>query len=375
MTALSLQQGLLAILLSLAGLAYAASFQRYRFALGWLVMLWLALGLGAQPIAQALGWPLAHDMAVVVSRWLPWNLLLLAVLPRIPLRSRAVLAIVVVLALQQALVLLAPPESLSAPGLLNSWASRLLPEVAAPWLIPVEPRILTVACLALFFRWQKRQFAAELFLFLAACALLMASLRPSLTYACFLIAAALLMLGVLLASHAMAFVDPLTRLKNRRALDNALKTLSGNYAIGMLDIDHFKKVNDRFGHEFGDHVLRMVAGRVRDLRLCQTFRYGGEEFCLLFKQRTLADAKKRADEIREAIAARPVAMRAPGRPRRRPISRERHKHKVPSVKATVSIGLAHASKHSGDPEAVIEAADKALYRAKRAGRNRVAVER
>jgi len=184
-----------------------------------------------------------------------------------------------------------------------------------------------------------------------------------------------MMLGVLLASHDMAFVDPLTRLKNRRALDNALKSLSGNFAIGMLDIDHFKRVNDRFGHDFGDQVLRMVAARVRGTRLCQPYRYGGEEFCLVFRGRTLVEAKKRCEDIRQEIAERPVAMRGGGRPTRKPLKKANYRRKVPSVKATVSIGVAHATKHGGDAEQVIVAADKALYRAKKAGRNRVEASR
>lgn len=372
---LSLQQTLLALTLALAGLCYAASFQRHRFALAWFALLWLALGLGARPLSAALGVPIAHDMGQVVSGWLPWNLLALGFLPHIGLFSRSTLAIAGLLACQQIVPLLLSPADLASHGSLNQWLLGGLPDALAQWLLPVESKLLTVACLVFFVRWQKFQAQSELFLFLLGCCLLMASLRPAWTYPCFLAASALMMLGVLLASHAMAFVDPLTRLKNRRALDNALKNLSGNFAIGMLDIDHFKRVNDRFGHDFGDQVLGMVAARVRGMRLCQPYRYGGEEFCLVFRGRSLAEAKGRCEQIRQEIASRPVAMRSGARPDRKPLKKSTYRRKVPSVKATVSIGVAHASKHAGQAESVIAAADKALYRAKKAGRNRVEVGR
>ncbi|MEM7708916.1 MAG: GGDEF domain-containing protein [Pseudomonadota bacterium] len=374
-TAFSLQQSLLAVMLSLAGLGYAASFQRYRFALGWLILLWLALGLGAGPLSTGLNFGIEHDVVQVVNGWLPWNLLALALLPRIPLFSRAIVAILVLLALQQVIPLMIDADDLARRLTLNQWLVSWLPAGAHPYLLPLEPKLLTVACLAFFVRWQKSHSSSELFLFLLSCAMLMASLRPALIYPCFLAACACMMLGVLLASHDMAFVDPLTRLKNRRALDNAMKTLSGNFAIAMLDIDHFKKVNDRFGHDFGDQVLRMVAARVRRLRLCQPYRYGGEEFCLVFRGRSLVEAKKRCEKIREEISSRPVAMRGVGRPQRKPLKKSAYRQKVPSVKATVSIGLAHSSKHAGDAQTVVAAADKALYRAKKGGRNRVEVSR
>ncbi len=374
-TAFSLQQALLALILSAAGLCYAASFQRYRFALGWLLLVWLALGLGADPLSSALGVAVSHAMPDVVGNWLPWNMLALALLPRIPLFSRVTIAVVFLLACQQMVPLMLSPAELADKSSLNEWLVGWLPDWVGPWALPLEPKLLTAACLLSFVRWQKTQQSSELFLFLLGCCLLMASLRPQWVYPCFLAACAIMMLGVLLASHDMAFVDPLTRLKNRRALDNALKTLSGNFAIAMLDIDHFKRVNDRFGHDFGDQVLCMVAARVRGLRLCQTYRYGGEEFCLLFRGRSLVEAKQRCEEIRQEVARRPVVMRAGGRPIRKPLKKSSYRQKVPSVKTSVSIGVAHGSKHAGDAESVIAAADKALYRAKKAGRNRTEVAR
>lgn len=362
-------------MLSVAGLCYAASFQRYRFALGWLLLLWLALGVGAGPLSAALGVAVSHDMWRVVNSWLPWNLLALSLLPRVPLFSRVTIAIIFFLACQHSVPLLLTPEALANLSSFNEWLVKWLPGSADGWLLPLEPKLLTAACMLFFIRWQKFNESSELFLFLLGCCLLMASLRPQWTYPCFLAACAIMMLGVLLASHDMAFVDPLTRLKNRRALDNALKTLSGNFAIGMLDIDHFKRVNDRFGHDFGDQVLRMVAARVRGLRLCQTYRYGGEEFCLVFRGRSLVEAKKRCEDIRQEIARRPVVMRGGGRPTRKPLKKSSYRQKVPSVKATVSIGVAHGSKHGGNAENVIAAADKALYRAKKSGRNRTEVGR
>src|SRR4029077_7824091 len=87
---------------------------------------------------------------------------------------------------------------------------------------------------------------------------------------------------IFIALYCCAFVDALTGLPNRRALDEALARLSGDYALAMVDVDHFKQFNDTHGHDAGDRVLRSVAQQLRATRGGQAFRYGGEEFCLLF---------------------------------------------------------------------------------------------
>lgn len=150
--------------------------------------------------------------------------------------------------------------------------------------------------------------------------------------------------------------DPLTGLLNRRALERlrndtrALRRLEASgYSMVLLDIDHFKQINDRHGHLLGDQALRLVAEallaclREADLAV----RYGGEEFLLLLPGTPLPGAFEVAERIRESVAALalPFAL-------------------------TVSAGVSARSSSEDTPEQVFERADQALYRAKSSGRNR-----
>ena len=176
-------------------------------------------------------------------------------------------------------------------------------------------------------------------------------------------------------SHALAYDDELTRLPGRRALAEAFDRLPGKYAIAMVDIDHFKKLNDRYGHDVGDQVLRMVAARLGDVGGGgRPFRYGGEEFTLLFRRRTAADAASYLEDLRAAIADQPFAVRAPDRPTRKPRGKGKRAPATggrTELKVTVSIGVAGPDAGRRTPDEVIKAADKALYKAKKGGRNRV----
>jgi diguanylate cyclase len=160
-----------------------------------------------------------------------------------------------------------------------------------------------------------------------------------------------------------ALIDPLTSLKNRRGLERAIEqnfdgggTLGGA-ALLIADIDHFKKINDTYGHLLGDKVIRAVAQVIhanikgRDIAA----RIGGEEFAMLLPQTTIDGGKSLAEQIRIAVAR--------GR-----IHRGERDENIGSV--TLSVGLAIAS--PGETlEQLIERADAAMYEAKRAGRNRV----
>ena len=99
-------------------------------------------------------------------------------------------------------------------------------------------------------------------------------------------AALCLVWGLLRSSHAMAYRDELTGLPGRRALNERLKMLGGNFTIAMLDVDHFKRFNDTYGHDVGDEVLKLVASRIRRVGGGGTaYRYGGEEFCIVFPRK------------------------------------------------------------------------------------------
>ena len=157
-----------------------------------------------------------------------------------------------------------------------------------------------------------------------------------------------------------AFRDPLTEIANRRAFDHELdrrlaehRRTAAPVALLMLDVDHFKQFNDRYGHRTGDEVLRGVASllqqEMREMDL--PARYGGEEFGAVLPQTSMSEAQKAAERVRKAIESTPFES------------------EHGPLKVTVSIGVAIAQ--DGDqPGKLVERADMALYAAKRGGRNR-----
>ena len=194
------------------------------------------------------------------------------------------------------------------------------------------------------------------------------------TYAAFMTAAgAILVVALLQESHQLAFRDPLTGLPGRRALEERLRALGGNYAIAMVDVDHFKKFNDTHGHDIGDQVLKLVGGRLSQAaKGGVAYRYGGEEFSVLFPGASVDDAARELEEIRGAIEGYKMAVRSPDRPKQADEGAKRRGEGAPEkqLSVTVSIGVA-GPKNGATPQHVIKAADEALYRAKQGGRNRV----
>jgi len=187
-------------------------------------------------------------------------------------------------------------------------------------------------------------------------------------------AGAILLVSLLQESHRLAFHDELTGLPSRRALEERLHGLGPVHAIAMLDVDHFKKFNDTHGHDIGDQVLRLVAARLAQASGGGTaYRYGGEEFCILFPERQLAEALPHVETIRADIAAYQMAVRRPDRPKDAEAGTRLRQLRSPEriLSVTVSIGVAEPGGPRATPAEVVIAADRALYRAKEAGRNRV----
>ena len=160
-----------------------------------------------------------------------------------------------------------------------------------------------------------------------------------------------------------AIRDPLTGLFNRRLMAEALKKEllrakrnNSNLAIALLDIDHFKQINDSFGHQAGDSALRLVAAildkktRGSDI----AFRYGGEEFALIMPGISANAAYQRMEQLRQEM---------------KQISLKYRKNSVPAI--TCSIGIATFPEHGTTSETILKAADTALYRAKNNGRDQV----
>jgi len=195
--------------------------------------------------------------------------------------------------------------------------------------------------------------------------------RPGPAPAIFLGTAGLiLVVSVIEASYLLAYQDGLTHLPARRALTEALQRLGGDYTIAMVDVDHFKRFNDEFGHDVGDHVLKMVAAKLGHVQGGgRAYRYGGEEFAILFPGKSVEDTLPHLEAVRKAVAETAFTIR--GRIRT-PRKREQSKGSRPRrrVSITVSIGVAERNSRRNVPDQVIRAADQALYRAKEAGRNR-----
>ncbi|MDP8203236.1 MAG: GGDEF domain-containing protein [Candidatus Tenebribacter mawsonii] len=193
----------------------------------------------------------------------------------------------------------------------------------------------------------------------------------------FTAAGLILLISIIEASFSMAYIDELTGLHGRRSLNETLSTLNKNYAIAMLDIDHFKKFNDNYGHKTGDQVLKMVAAKLSEVSGgAKSFRYGGEEFTTIFPGKKANEAKPFMEEYREKLKGTEFIVRSPIR--RSATSKNRGKANSKdrkNVTVTISIGIAEYGKNQTKPEKVLKAADKILYKAKRLGRNRVEIQK
>ncbi|MBI4817721.1 MAG: GGDEF domain-containing protein [Deltaproteobacteria bacterium] len=173
------------------------------------------------------------------------------------------------------------------------------------------------------------------------------------------------------------YIDELTEVPNRRALNEYLRTLGERFAIAMVDIDFFKKFNDTYGHAEGDNVLRYVARHLADNASGRVFRYGGEEFCLVYRGRRAEEVFETVDTMRDGLAKRTFVVRAPAKsklPQKRRTSTKKDRGRPAGNKTqlsvTISVGLA-SKKGQKNVDAVMEAADMLLYRAKDQGRNQV----
>jgi len=238
-------------------------------------------------------------------------------------------------------------------------------------------------------------------------------------------AALILAASLIETSYVLAYHDELTGIRGRRAFNESLLSLDQQYAIAIVDIDHFKKFNDTYGHDVGDQVLCMVAKRLSDVGGDgQAFRCGGEEFAIVFRNASAKEAFEHLDALRQIIEKSTFQVRGADRraekaaersaeksgnrragtsqsDRRKSakrktaasLSKQRELFPQPAsqssdrksdrtsdrssdrladrLSVTVSIGVAEPSTRNRQPEQVIQSADQALYRAKNEGRNRV----
>lgn len=252
----------------------------------------------------------------------------------------------------------------------------LLPPSSLAWLPLGQPAALTalVAVAALVARTLWRPDAESRgFLWAAIGSVIAASAGPAGGRATLHLANAglVLVVATLESVYAMAYHDDLTGLPARRALNEALARVDGIYTVALVDVDHFKKFNDTHGHDVGDQVLRMVAARLARVDGGgRAFRYGGEEFAVLFPGKSIDDSAEHLETLRAAVADAAFRLRGPGRPKRKPDVPPAREQGARRLSVTVSIGAAQ-SRGAAVPDDVVKAADRALYRAKEGGRNRV----
>jgi GGDEF domain-containing protein len=186
------------------------------------------------------------------------------------------------------------------------------------------------------------------------------------------IAGVMVAAAVVQDSHRMAFYDELTGLPGRRALIERLGSLDCSFTLAMVDIDRFKAFNDTWGHDVGDQVLKLVAARLQQVGGGGTaYRYGGEEFIILFPGRRAISVMQHLESLRKNIEGYKLMLRErprlPGPGKAMPTARGANKW----ISVTISTGVAERGNRLDLPEAVLLAADKALYRAKTDGRNKV----
>ena len=271
--------------------------------------------------------------------------------------------------------------------------------------IPLWILLSFVAATAVFVRrfFQTRKPIEPGFAWSVAAVFLWLEFAPAGKAADAYVATAALILGASLieTSYVLAYHDELTGIRGRRAFNESLLSLDQQYAIAIVDIDHFKKFNDTYGHDVGDQVLCMVAKRLSQVGGDgQAFRCGGEEFAIVFRNTSAKEAFEHLDSLRQVVEkstfqVRGSERRAERRAEKRSDSRndlrkgeaDRRKparRKIASaspnpspdrlsdqLSVTISIGVAEPSTRYRQPEQVIQAADQALYRAKNKGRNRV----
>lgn len=180
---------------------------------------------------------------------------------------------------------------------------------------------------------------------------------------------------ILVDSYVLAYRDELTGLASRRALYNLVLSLGRTYSVAMLDIDHFKKFNDTYGHDVGDQVLKLVAAKLSKVTgNGKVFRYGGEEFTIVFPRKNCKETLTHLEDVRVAIEEYKIILRGDERKQSSKKTRGKttqiKKSKQESVSVTISIGVATHQKGQHFDQCM-KLADEALYRAKKAGRNQV----
>ena len=198
---------------------------------------------------------------------------------------------------------------------------------------------------------------------------------PLISTSYFILAGIIIIVAIVIHSYNLAYKDELTQLPSRRALRQHLMSLGKNYAIAMVDVDHFKKLNDTYGHDIGDEILKKLAVHLSQVEGGgKAYRYGGEEFTLIFPGKDAKTAAIYLDALRVKIDTSPFTIRHKKRPSKKPDNPAIVKN-IKQLNVTVSIGVASNQADHLTPQDVTKLADNALYKAKKNGRNQIAINR
>lgn len=197
--------------------------------------------------------------------------------------------------------------------------------------------------------------------------------QPQLATLFIILAGLLIIISITINSYSLAYLDELTNLPSRRAMMQNITTLGKRYCIAMVDVDHFKKFNDKYGHDIGDQVLKKLANQLQLVRGGKSFRYGGEEFTVIFPNKNISEARMFCNELCENVEHSPFMLRNKKRPKSKSQTNIKKQSEATPLTITISIGIAERSEDLITAEEVIKQADKALYKAKKNGRNQVAI--
>jgi diguanylate cyclase (GGDEF)-like protein len=314
-----------------------------------------------------------------VALLLPLNFILLTFFPERSAERRILSWFLALLFFESVFVaVISRPDQL-VPGFLHfSLISPYHPRLPQPAML-----VFIAAIVFLLFRLLQFHKAIEsgmLWSLIAAWMGLQAGGAGKIGSAYFGVAALVLASSIVENSYSLAYHDELTGLSSRRAFNDALLRLKAPYAIAAVDIDHFKSINDNYGHDTGDQVLRLVASQIARVGGGgKSFRVGGEEFTILFPNRTAKEVTDYLELLRLNIEN--FAFRVRSGQERRKTRRDKDRRTKSDrrttretnsgmLSVTVSIGLAECQPKF-NVEEVIQQADKALYRAKQGGRNRL----
>ena len=290
-------------------------------------------------------------------------------------RGRRRVAFIVAQVIFVGLVVLVNPIRVRASSLMQG---EIIPKGYSEWSHMSQPALLVFflagAVMLIYLLDRRRPVESGLFWALVTAFIaLNAGGASHLSSVYFASGGLILGIAVLETSYAMAYHDELTQLPSRRALNQALLKVGDSYTVAMLDVDHFKQFNDTYGHDTGDQVLQMIASRLADVSGGgKAFRYGGEEFAVIFANKSVDEAYPSLEVLRKKIEATPFKVRDHDRRERGKKGKKRQAprpHAKKRVRVTVSIGATSSDGDGRPADAVLQAADKALYRAKNSGRN------